>query len=148
MTHVPAFSGRIPVPASVLSDTSVRGLGYVHGDCEPPDTEGFYVVVREINVAVVSFEILDFGACDDEMVRSLRGSVKFDGCMNWTTSGECMEHTCGTEDVSRTADKLNAAFAVAHGALQKLGACTMFNPPDVEHLALYFPGEPGWTRHS
>lgn len=129
-------SGRVPPPASVAEDPKLRAFGYVHGDCEPSDIEGFYVVVREINSAVVDFEILDFGACEDETGKSIRGSVKFDGCMNWTTSNECAEHTCGPENVAETTAKLNAAFACAHAALKGLGACVMFEPPAVEHLVV------------
>lgn len=44
---------------------------------------------------------LEFEFLDDQGDVEIRGSHKWDGCVNWETSETCMAHFCGVGDAQR-----------------------------------------------
>lgn len=47
--------------------------------------------------------LIDFEIVGEDDVVEIYGSVKWDGCMNWATSEDCMFHFCSPADAERLA---------------------------------------------
>lgn len=68
----------------------------------------------------VAFQIHD--PQDDEV--EVTGFVKWDGCVNWSTSDNCMYHFCGKEHLVHFAQMMYAAILIAEEVMgDKVDPC-------------------------
>lgn len=76
----------------------------------------YTVTIGDLHENGLSCEFAIFSGGDD--TPDIHGSVKWDGCINWQTTEDCMAHFCSPEN----ADELSRAFKEAWvGCANKMG---------------------------
>ena len=87
----------------------------------------YYLVRLECHEFYISFEAIpifnvllygdsDYSSTDpwdEELAYDFRGSLKWDGCINWETNKDCMAHACSLEQVSSVSDVFKSVYAAA-----------------------------------
>lgn len=71
----------------------------------------------------LNFTFVDQGDDDDDY--SIRGSVKWDGCINWETSPNCMYHFCEPAHADHLAQMFKDVWREAALRIPKWDAATL-----------------------
>ncbi len=72
-------------------------------------------IITEVESHHLNFIIyMNYDCAPEE--EDIRGSVKWDGCINWETNGNCMAHFCEVSNM----DDLNESFKWVHAEAGKL----------------------------
>jgi hypothetical protein len=71
----------------------------------------------------------------DDAFWEIRGSIKWDGCINWESNPECMVHGCGPSHITQLTTQFSAIYAFAKRHFDLLGEATPAMPEPILELA-------------